>query len=75
MDYIMTAAVAVIIAWVVIKVAWFTIKRVAMNVFLGIISYAFVTEALHIPVDMNIMWWALTMILGPLPVLGLAYFH
>ena len=55
MDYIMTAAVAVIVAWVVIKVAWFTIKRVAMNVFLGIISYAFVTEALHIPVDMNIM--------------------
>ncbi len=73
MDYILQAVVAVVVAWVIIKVAWFTIKRVAINVFLGMLTYAVATEALHVPLDMNIMLWALTAVLGPIPVLGLAY--
>ncbi len=75
MDYILQAAVVMIVAWVIIKVAWFTIKRVATNVFLGMITYAVATEVFHIPMDMNSMLWALTAVLGPIPVLGLAYFH
>ncbi len=75
MDYILQAVVAVVVAWVIIKVAWFTIKRVAINVFLGMLTYAVATEVLHVPLDMNIMLWALTAVLGPIPVLGLAYFH
>ena len=75
MDYILQAIVATVVAWVIIKVAWFTIKRVATNVFLGIISYAVITEVFHVSLDMNIMLWALTAVLGPIPVLGLAYFH
>ena len=39
------------------------------------ITYAVITEVFHIPLDMNIMLWALTAVLGPIPVLGLAYFH
>ena len=75
MDYILQATVVMIVAWVIIKVAWFTIKRVATNVFLGMITYAVATEVFHIPMDMNSMLWALTAVLGPIPVLGLAYFH
>ena len=75
MDYILQAIVAIVVAWVIIKVAWFTIKRVATNVFLGIISYSVITEVFHVSLDMNIMLWALTAVLGPIPVLGLAYFH
>ncbi len=75
MDYILQAVVAVVVAWMIIKVAWFTIKRVATNVFLGMITYAVITEVFHTPLDMNIMLWALTAVLGPIPVLGLAYFH
>lgn len=73
MDYILQAVIAVVVAWVIIKVAWFTIKRVAINVFLGMLTYAVATEVLHVPLDMNIMLWALTAVLGPIPVLGLAY--
>ena len=75
MDFLMYGAVALLVAWVIIKVAWFTVKRVATNVFLGMITYAVATEVFHIPMDMNIMLWALTAVLGPIPVLGLAYFH
>ena len=75
MDYILQAAVVMIVAGVIIKVAWFTIKRVATNVFLGMITYAVATEVFHIPMDMNSMLWALTAVCGPIPVLGLAYFH
>jgi conserved domain protein len=75
MDYLVQAVVAIIVAWTIIKVAWFTIKRVATNIFLGMITYAIVTEVFHVSMDMNIMLWALTAVLGPIPVLGLAYFH
>ncbi len=75
MDYIVQAVVAIIVAWTIIKVAWFTVKRVATNIFLGMITYAIVTEVFHVSMDMNIMLWALTAVLGPIPVLGLAYFH
>ena len=75
MDYLVLAVVAVVVAWTIIKVAWFTVKRVATNIFLGMITYAIVTEVFHVSMDMNIMLWALTAVLGPVPVLGLAYFH
>jgi conserved domain protein len=75
MDYLVQAVVAVVVAWTIIKVAWFTVKRVATNIFLGMITYAIVTEVFHVSMDMNIMLWALTAMLGPVPVLGLAYFH
>ncbi len=75
MDYLVQAVVAIIVAWTIIKVAWFTVKRVATNIFLGMITYAIVTEVFHVSMDMNIMLWALTAVLGPVPVLGLAYFH
>ena len=75
MDYLVQAVVAVVVAWTIIKVAWFTAKRVATNIFLGMITYAIVTEVFHVSMDMNIMLWALTAVLGPVPVLGLAYFH
>ena len=75
MDFLMHGAVAILVAWVIIKVAWFTVKRVATNVFLAMISYAVITEVFHVSLDMNIMLWALTAVLGPIPVLGLAYFH
>jgi len=75
MDYLVQAVVAVVVAWTIIKVAWFTVKRVATNIFLVMITYAIVTEVFHVSMDMNIMLWALTAVLGPVPVLGLAYFH
>lgn len=75
MDYLVQAVVAVVVAWTIIKVAWFTVKRVATNIFLGMITYAIVTEVFHVSMDMNIMLWALTAVLGPVAVLGLAYFH
>ena len=75
MDYLVQAVVAVVVAWTIIKGAWFTVKRVATNIFLGMITYAIVTEVFHVSMDMNIMLWALTAVLGPVPVLGLAYFH
>lgn len=75
MDYLVQAVVAVVVAWTIIKVAWFTVKRVATNIFLGMITYAIVTEVFHVSMDMNIMLWSLTAVLGPVAVLGLAYFH
>ena len=41
MDYVLQAVVAIVVAWMIIKVAWFTIKRVATNVFLGMIIYLY----------------------------------
>ena len=62
---IISAVVSVAVAYIAFKVAFFTIKRVAMNAVTGILTYLVCVHILNIPMGV----WALTAILGPIPML------
>ena len=70
MDLVVTAAVAVVVIYTIFKVAFYTIKRVGFNLILGYAAYF-----LHIPVDMTVLMWFLTAVLGPIPVIVVALMH
>ena len=66
---IISAVVSVAVAYIAFKVAFFTIKRVAMNAVTGILTYLVCVHILNIPMDIGLGVWALTAILGPIPML------
>lgn len=68
-------AIALIVAFTVIKVAWFTVKKVITNVILGYVAYLIATMVFHIDMIMNLALWSLTALLGPIPVIVAAFFH
>ena len=63
---IISAVVSVAVAYIAFKVAFFTIKRVAMNAVTGILTYLVCVHILNIPMDIGLGVWALTAILGPI---------
>ena len=66
---IISAVVSVAVAYIAFKVAFFPIKRVAMNAVTGILTYLVCVHILNIPMDIGLGVWALTAILGPIPML------
>ena len=72
---IISAVVSVAVAYIAFKVAFFTIKRVAMNVVIGGLTYWVCVYILNIPMDIGVGIWALTAILGPIPMVLAAIYY
>ncbi len=72
---IISAAVSVAVAYIAFKVAFFTIKRVVINAVTGVLTYWVCVNVLNIPMDIGLGTWALTAILGPIPMLIAAGWH
>ena len=72
---IISAVISVAVAYIAFKVAFFTIKRVAMNVVTGVLTYWVCVHILEIPMDIGVDIWALTAILGPIPMVLAAIYY
>ena len=72
---IISAVISVAVAYIAFKVAFFTIKRVAMNVVTGVLTYWVCVYILNIPMDIGVGIWALTAILGPIPMVLAAIYY
>ena len=66
---IISAVVSVAVAYIAFKVAFFTIKRVVINAVTGVLTYWVCVNVLNIPMDIGLGTWALTAILGPIPMI------
>ncbi|MDY4745569.1 MAG: hypothetical protein SPG03_06810 [Veillonella caviae] len=67
--------VSIIVAYVAFKTAFFTIKKVAMNVVTGFITYWVCVYILNIPMDIGFGIWALTVLFGPIPMILAAVYY
>ena len=72
---IISAVISIAVAYIAFKVAFFTIKRVAMNVVNGGLTYWVCGYILNIPMDIGVGIWALTAILGPIPMVLAAIYY
>ena len=72
---IASTIVSIIVAYVAFKVAFFTIKKVAMNVVIGFITYWVCVHILNIPMDIGFGIWALTVLFGPIPMVLAALYY
>lgn len=72
---IISAVISIAVAYIAFKVAFFTIKRVAINVVIGGLTYWVCVHILNIPMDMGVGIWALTAILGPIPMVLAAIYY
>ena len=66
---IISAVVSVAVAYIAFKVAFFTLKRVVLNAATGVLTYWVCVNVLNIPMDIGLGTWALTAILGPIPMI------
>ena len=66
---IISAVVSVAVAYIAFKVAFFTLKRVVFNAATGALTYWVCVNVLNIPMDIGMGTWALTAILGPIPMI------
>mgnify|MGYP006991525156 FL=1 len=69
------AIICVFVIVIALKLAFFTIKKVAINVALGIVAYMVCIYVLHIPMDIGFGVWALTVLLGPIPMALAALYY
>ena len=69
------AVISVFVIVIALKIAFFTIKKVALNVVLGIVTYLVCVHVLHIPMDIGFGVWALTILLGPIPMALAALYY
>ncbi|MFR0080182.1 MAG: hypothetical protein ACLRU1_08250 [Veillonella parvula] len=72
---IISAVISIAVAYIAFRVAFFTIKRVAMNVVIGGLTYWLCVYILNIPMDIGVGIWALTAILGPIPMVLAAIYY
>ena len=72
---IISAVISIAVAYIAFKVTFFTIKRVAMNVVIGGLTYWVCVYILNIPMDIGVGIWALTAILGPIPMVLAAIYY
>ncbi len=71
------ASVAITVVAIVIafKMAFYTIKRVVINVLMGAAIYLAATQVLHVQLDPSLWVWGLTILFGPIPMAILAGWH
>lgn len=69
------AIISVFVIVIALKLAFFTIKKVALNVVLGIVTYMVCIYVLHIPMDIGFGVWALTVLFGPIPMVLAALYY
>ena len=72
---IISAVISIAVAYIAFKVAFFTIKRVAMNAVTGKMCIRDSVHILNIPMDIGVGIWALTAILGPIPMVLAAIYY
>lgn len=72
---IISAVISVAVAYIAFKVAFFTIKRVVINAVVGALTYWVCVNVLNIPMDIGLGTWALTAVLGPIPMVIAAVWH
>ena len=64
-----SAVISIAVAYIAFKVAFFTLKRVVINAATGALTYWVCVNVLNIPMDIGMGTWALTAILGPIPMI------
>ena len=64
-----SVGISIAVAYIAFKVAFFTLKRVVLNAATGALTYWVCVNVLNIPMDIGLGTWALTAILGPIPML------
>ncbi|WP_295259040.1 hypothetical protein [Veillonella sp.] len=64
-----SVVISIAVAYIAFKVAFFTLKRVVLNVVTGALTYWVCVNVLNIPMDIGMGIWALTAILGPIPMI------
>ncbi len=64
-----SVGISIAVAYIAFKVAFFTLKRVVLNAATGVLTYWVCVNVLNIPMDIGLGTWALTAILGPIPML------
>ena len=69
------AIISVFVIVIALKLAFFTIKKVAINVALGIVTYVVCIYVLHIPMDIGFGVWALTVLFAPIPMALAALYY
>lgn len=69
------AVISVFVIVIALKLAFFTIKKVAINVALGIVTYMVCIYVLHIPMDIGFGVWALTVLFGHIPMVLAALYY
>lgn len=74
MDLFIDSAVTLAVIWIAFKFAWYTIKKVTLNLILGYATYWVLIDIFHTTVNMGVISWVLTALLGPIPVLFMAFF-
>ena len=70
-----SAVISIAVAYIAFKVAFFTLKRVVLNAVTGALIYWVCVNVLNIPMDIGMGTWALTAILGPIPMIIAAVWH
>ena len=70
-----SAVISIAVAYIAFKVAFFTLKRVVLNAVTGALTYWVCVNVLNIPMDISMGTWALTVVLGPIPMIIAAVWH
>ena len=72
---IASTAIAILVVVIAFKLAFYTIKKVIVNVVLGLATYMVCIHVFNIPMDIGVGIWALTVLLGPIPMVLAALYH
>ena len=67
--------ISVFVIVIALKLAFFTIKKVVINVVLGFVAYMVCIHVLNIPMDIGFGVWALTVLFGPIPMVLAALYY
>lgn len=70
-----SVAITVIAVAIAFKMAFYTLKRVLLNAFMGAAVYLAATQVLHVQLDPSLWVWGLTILFGPIPMAILAGWH
>lgn len=72
---VVSVAITVIAVAIAFKMAFYTLKKVALNALMGAAVYLAATQVLHVQLDPSLWVWGLTILFGPIPMAILAGWH
>ena len=70
-----SVAITVIAVAIAFKMAFYTLKKVALNALMGAAVYLAATQVLHVQLDPGLWVWGLTILFGPIPMAILTGWH
>lgn len=68
-------AVAIAIGLLVLRLTFYTIKRVVVHVVTGYLTLLVIEYLFHFTIKMDVLMWALTVLFGPIAIIGAALWH